>query len=371
MVKKIKIVGWQAVSPTSSGLFDDKYFHSPFGEDNKTVSIVVRKIKPPATGWCSWYAFGPDISQEKILSNASWIAKHKKTLPLEYIIIDDGYSRAWGDWRETDSKKFPHGIKFVSDKIKGMGLKSGLWIAPYVADITSKLYKAHKDWFLKDSSGNLVYSRNALYMPNFIFHHAYLLDYQNPDVEKYIYDSIDIMLGKWGFNLIKLDFLSSIYFDPRLRDSKIPNETIRKLLIYIRKKYPKVYTLCATVPIEPVLGLADSVRISGDNIIPRLEKLWPLNKIIHGTFLKQLAENLANREDLSEVIGLDPDVFVCRKSVGLSEDQIHKLGSIIKKTPGGLKILGDDLTSLPWGRIQKYIFPLFDIKFIYSPKVLK
>src|SRR5688572_23909816 len=52
------------------------------------------KLKAPSYGWCSWYEYGLDINEDKILKNAKWVAKNKATkkLPLDYILIDDGWS---------------------------------------------------------------------------------------------------------------------------------------------------------------------------------------------------------------------------------------------------------------------------------------
>lgn len=355
---KITIRGWQAISPVFSHPIDDVYFHSPLGSDDSEVQIAKRKLKPPATGWCSWYAFGTNITEGKILSNARWMADHNKLLPLNYVIIDDGY-HPWGDWQTADPEKFPRGLKPVASEIKSMGLKPGLWMAPFVAHTNSEIFKK-QDWFLKDSKGGLIYGHNAMkIVPDFFWPHAYVLDYEKPEVEKYIHDSIDTMLGDWGFNLIKLDFMASIYFDPHLKTPKIPHHFVKNLLSYIHKNYPHVYILGGVIPIKPILGLADSIRISNDTIIPQLDGVWPINKIVHTMRLTQLGENLIGRKNLAEVIALDPDVFVCRGSLGFSEEQIRWLATIIKETPNGLKILGDDLPNLSWERVQKYILPLF------------
>lgn len=359
VAKKITIRGWQAVSPVLPHPIDLPDFHSPFGKDNTVVTVIKKRQKPPATGWCSWYAFGQKITQEKILTNARWIASHQKELPLEYIVIDDGYCPCWGDWQIADPKKFPRGLKPVADEIKTLGLKPGIWMAPFVADLDSQIYKNHPDWFLKDSRGRLVYSRNAAQLPHFILHHAYLLDFQNPEVEKFLYQSVDIFLGDYGFELFKIDFAASLYFDPRLKTPEMPDRILKNLLSYIRRQYPHVYILIGVAPIEPILGLADSTRISSDIIFPQVDGLWPLNKIAHTLSLIQLGENLPVRKNLAEVIAIDPDAMVCRQSLGFSEEQISHLLTIIRETPNGLKFLGDDLPNLPWDRVQKFILPLF------------
>lgn len=297
---KITVRGWQAISQVvPSHPFDDSSFYSPFGDDTITTEVAKTKVKPPATGWCSWYALGTNISEEKILANANFIARHPKDLPLEYLIIDDGW-RPWGDWQTVDSDKFPRGLKPVANDLKKLGLKPGLWIAPFIADTTSALYHQHPNWFLRGLKGKLVYAHNGFdIVPDFIWHKAYVLNYDHPEVEKYIHDSIDVILGDWQFDLIKLDFLAAIYFDPKLKTPRLPHNFLRKLLVYIRKNYPHVYIMIGTAPVKPCLGLADSIRISNDIIIPQLNGNFPLNKIVHTQRLDQLEKNLIARKEMS------------------------------------------------------------------------
>jgi len=63
----------------------------------------------PVTGWSTWdYYFG-NISEENILENVDFLARHKQEIPVEYIQIDAGYTvdklYEWENWNE----RFPHG----------------------------------------------------------------------------------------------------------------------------------------------------------------------------------------------------------------------------------------------------------------------
>ena len=40
----------------------------------------------------------------------------------------DGENR---DWYVTDKQKFPHGMKWLADYIRGKGLKPGIWLIPF------------------------------------------------------------------------------------------------------------------------------------------------------------------------------------------------------------------------------------------------
>jgi hypothetical protein len=55
---------------------------------------------------------------------------------------------------------------------------------------------------------------------------------------------------------------------------------------------------------------------------------------------------------------LDPDVFVCRKSLGFNNNQTALMQKTILEANGNI-FLGDDLTTLDKSRINKFIEPLF------------
>lgn len=60
-------------------------------------------------GWCSWYQFFHDVTEEALLRNLEALAARRDEIPVEVVQLDDGYQRAIGDWLETN-EKFPRGI---------------------------------------------------------------------------------------------------------------------------------------------------------------------------------------------------------------------------------------------------------------------
>jgi isocitrate dehydrogenase len=114
--------------------------------------------------------------------------------------IDDGYQTAVGDWLSIDLKKFPHGIAPICEKIHQKGMLAGLWLAPFVVEKDSSVYKEHQDWILKDSTGSpLAAGCN--------WSGSFALDIYNEDVRAYLKEVFDTVLNVWGFDLVKLDFL--------------------------------------------------------------------------------------------------------------------------------------------------------------------
>lgn len=89
-------------------------------------------VKTPPMGWNSWNTFGVDISADLICQVADAIvAKGLDKAGYQYVVIDDGWSEKERD-PETgkivpDRKKFPNGIKAVSDYVHSKGLKFGMY----------------------------------------------------------------------------------------------------------------------------------------------------------------------------------------------------------------------------------------------------
>src|SRR5438094_8834 len=78
------------------------------------------------TGWCSWYCFGPRVTSKQVLDNLDTIARDAPG--LKYVLVDDGYQPAMGDWLET-GPAFGGGVKDVLKQIRDKGFEPALWVA--------------------------------------------------------------------------------------------------------------------------------------------------------------------------------------------------------------------------------------------------
>ena len=85
----------------------------------------------PAMGWNSWNTFGLDINEEVVVKTAENMVKSGlKDAGYEYVVVDDCWSLKERDKDGklvADPEKFPHGMKWLSDKIHAMGLKFGMY----------------------------------------------------------------------------------------------------------------------------------------------------------------------------------------------------------------------------------------------------
>jgi len=118
-------------------------------------------LQKPLFVYNTWNPFRFDINDALIRQ----LSKAASECGVEEFIIDDGWQlnidphegkhHLYGDW-EVDKSKFPDGLKPVFDYIRSLGMKPGLWISIGSADISSKVYKGHPEYFAKDAQGNIT-----------------------------------------------------------------------------------------------------------------------------------------------------------------------------------------------------------------------
>ena len=101
-------------------------------------------------GYTSWYNHYQNIDEEKLTSVIDSLDDR-----FQLFQIDDGYETYVGDWLDVDSNKFPNGLEPIVDKIHKKGLKAGIWLAPFVAERESKLFKEHPDWIAQVENGDV------------------------------------------------------------------------------------------------------------------------------------------------------------------------------------------------------------------------
>lgn len=153
------------------------------------------------TGWCSWYAYGPEVTEQDIFENLGTIKK--RITQLKFIQIDDGYQKHMGDWLKQHPN-FPSPIKDLCLKIKDEGFEPAIWVAPFIAEKDSDLFHEHPDWFVKDDDGKPLPSGNVSF-GGWRFAPWYMLDGTHPDACEYLRHVFRTMRKEWQCRYFKLD----------------------------------------------------------------------------------------------------------------------------------------------------------------------
>jgi len=84
----------------------------------------------PQMGWNSWNKFGCDINEEKIVGVIDvMVSSGLRDAGYVYVNLDDCWhgQRDANGFIQCDSKRFPHGIKWLADYAHSKGLKLGIY----------------------------------------------------------------------------------------------------------------------------------------------------------------------------------------------------------------------------------------------------
>jgi hypothetical protein len=311
-------------------------------------------------GWCSFHYFNNVLGEEDILRNAEALAKDYGPFGFQYVLIDGGWQAKGisGNWTEWNDH-FPHGMKWLSDRIHALNLKSAVWLSEFgTAD--ESFYNAHKSWFLHDENGNAKLGT---------WFGTYVADFSNPELKQYLYEAYRKMTLDWGYDYFKLDGENNtrdIWAQNRVRafDPTMDADTaFRKALTLLRQAMsarPGVF-FSACGPVYPIesMGIVQSARLGGDNISFNgddneggVPSFWGVRTVLAGMRQGFYTHNIAWYGD--------PDAMMVRSPV--SSDEARTWASIQGLT-GQHLLFGDDMPALPEERrdVLKKILPVADI----------
>ena len=210
------------------------------------------------SGWCSWYRFFTAVREEDVLDNLRFLTEHRDELPVEYVQLDDGYQAGLGDW-ESINEKFPHGMKWLVDRIHEAGFKAGLWVAPFTVGADSALYREHPEWLIRDADGEPVL---AIHNWN---QRCYGLDCTHPEAQAWLEHLFRTVAEDWGFDFVKVDFIYSGALRGRRYDAtQTRAQAYRRGLEIIRRAVGDRFVLGCGGLIAPSVGLVDGHRIGPD-----------------------------------------------------------------------------------------------------------
>ncbi|MBN1902194.1 alpha-galactosidase [Candidatus Sumerlaeota bacterium] len=226
------------------------------------------RLNPTIHGWCSWFSFFGGITEEEVLKNAEFAARHLKPYGFEYIQIDDGFYTAFGNWEGND--RFPHGMKWLADKIREQGMKPGIWFAPYVIHSGTALSNEHPDWLIHNPDGKL--KQVHPYLPEGSpevereIPKRHVLDITHPDAAKWLSDLFHAAAHEWGYEFIKVDFVDwSALAADRYHDPTVTRAAFyRKGAEIMRQAAGSKTHILDCGPGNVSVGLIDSMRIELD-----------------------------------------------------------------------------------------------------------
>ncbi len=217
------------------------------------------RLNPVINGWCTWFVYYGGATEQNVIDHAKFVARELKGYGMDWIQVDDGYYRGFGDWE--GNVRFPHGMKWVADQIRAQGLRPGLWIAPFAISENTDVVRNHPDWLIHNAKGEV-----QKIAPDHQAQAQYILDITHPGAQQWLEQLIHTIVDKWGYDFIKTDFVewtllaAERYHDPAVSKAqayRLGNQIIRRAM------GPERHLLDCGPGLEAV-GLIDSMRIGLD-----------------------------------------------------------------------------------------------------------
>lgn len=269
-----------------------------------------RTFTRPPVGWMTWYAVKFDACEEKVLKNAAWMSEN---------LIDYGADCVWIDWEwyhkdlsgsrhdgadtfNPDKSRYPHGLRYMSEKIRALGLEPALWIG-FTND-------GDMNEYIRDNPEIILADEPA-------WCGRYFLDITHPEYLDGFLPKALANVHKWGYKAVKYDTLPICMmmhekyhhrlFDPTLTTRQAYRNMISKTREILGDE---CYMLsCAAYNDADVLwgaGVFDSARI-GDDIfkweefvvqgVEKAMRFYPL----HNTVMYPDCDNVVMREEYNDI----------------------------------------------------------------------
>lgn len=316
-----------------------------FQNYGKRVAQKLSPVPHPARrGWSSWYKYYSRISEKIIMKEAESIKARLAASGFDLLQIDDGYQTKVGDW-QSFKFEFRKGVQPVAKQITRMGLKPGIWCAPFLVDVHSQTAKqVSRDWFLSNRRGKpLTYS---------IPKHStnYILDVTNPKVQEWLKAQIKLYRD-WGFNYLKIDFLFLAACEARRFQPQYSGMAAYRLgLKLIREAAGDETSLLLSGSIDlGGIGLGNSVRM-GPDIAYDIFGGQTRRAYIKAQMAATAAHSFLNHQWFTpntDALMVRPPLKDCLVEVMIAQAAMT----------GGDYILSDDMDALHRMRLQKFLHP--------------
>ncbi|MCP2604615.1 NPCBM/NEW2 domain-containing protein [Candidatus Aminicenantes bacterium AH-873-B07] len=350
-------------TPLADGIFypvQDKVILKDGKEINNYFKNVlkIKYFKPidksafplPPSGWCSWYYYYQEISENEVIKNAKWLSENLKDYGAAYCQIDDGWQgRGHGlgdnrDWTTID-KRFPSGMDGLAKILKKLGLKPGIWLAPHGQSNEDVVRKSGA--FMLTKNGK---SASSTWVGD------YLLDPTKKKAIKYLENLFTTLASKWGYEYFKIDGQPIVINEYKTKTAFMenpkgnPEEFYRKTLFTIRNTIgPNRYLLgCWGIPLLGV-GIMNGSRTGGDVRASWEGFIVALDATMKYYFLHNI------------VWYCDPDVMLVRAPLTLD---MARVWATLQGLTGQALMASDRLYDLPEERVEilKRVFPAVDIR---------
>ncbi len=163
-------------------------------------------VIPAPRGWNSWDHYGWMLNERIILAEAS-------ALPTNAGFSWMGFAGPWftnfGDWR-PHLGRFPRGLRVLVDELRATGVRTSLWLAPFLVEDDSDVANLHPEWLLRDPAGTLLTTAMAAPSAGVVQYserRCFVLDGTHPGVQEHLSQLTRRLTVDEGADYLFVDFL--------------------------------------------------------------------------------------------------------------------------------------------------------------------
>lgn len=321
-----------------------KDYHAQLDEYGKAIRVLhhPRDAQTGPMGWWSWTAYYYGLSEGTAITNAQWLAKHLKALGYDYFHIDEGYQYADGEYTIPNASMYPHGMVCLAHEVSRLGLKLGVWVAPFRVSCRSRVYEHHKEWLVHNARGYPI--QIGFVEPG--KDPVYILDTTHPGAQNYLLETFRTMVREWGVRYFKLDFMADTAIEgQRYRPNTTALEAQRIGLQVIRKAVGENVLLDKdSSPMLNPVGLVDEGRISQDTG----HAFWASKDAASGIAARYYMNHnfyISDPDAFTVSPQLIPDQTWHQSRIPLTLDEAQ-VSIALAAMAGGMYEIGDDLPTL-------------------------
>jgi len=321
-----------------------KNYHSQLETYGRTIRMLrnARVSKRAPWGWWSWTAYYYGLTGGAARTNAEWLAQNLKSYGYDLFHIDEGYEYANGEFTTPNAALYPNGVRSLGYLATSMGLRFGMWIAPFRVSERSFVFETHPEWLVHDGQGKPIQmgfvqdGRDRLYV----------LDTTHPGAQDYLRQTYRILSREWNVRYLKMDFMDDTAIEGyHYRPDTSAIEALQIGLQVIRDAAgPDVLLDKDGCPMLAAAGYTDLGRTSTDT-----------GHSYKGT--KEDAVGIAARYYMNgNFYGADPDAFTVSEQL-ITDQSWHtqksplslneaEVSIALAAVAGGMFEIGDDLPTL-------------------------
>jgi len=148
-----------------------------------------------------------------------------KAAGCEVFIIDAGWYRNNGDWREKTDSAFCGKMKEFADQTRTAGLAFGLWIEPEFFIPNVPALTEHPEFFLSIDERNPQASSRV--------------NFEVPGAVDFYYEMIAGVIRKYQLGYVKFDMNRSLGPDPTRQELRTYLNGVHDVMLRLRKEFPE------------------------------------------------------------------------------------------------------------------------------------